>query len=500
MAVIRIPIITMLLPTIVCLFVATAYSINITTSNVLTPTFPSNTSSSAILTHAFASNTTIFAPLTAPIYRNVTPGDVWVFPSSANDLGARQASIADTEKLTTCNIKSSVTGCCPRGEVCAIPDGAICYDHTSSNCSNRASPPPNCCPAHNPFCRDFKPRGWGCYGVSTTASSTSTVPTMTAAGTSNIFAPPASTSPSAISTHTMTISVVSDGHGGVSLDFPTKSAAAGSEGGETTYVLDWPASSATPIAAGTSGQPVESTSNTVLSAAVATSTASSTTAQSTSASSSTIPPRSSSPPALCYNPDANSHPPCPTTATPPASSSTSGAGFNPSGATIVRSQASKLRIPLLHPLDDDNDHQSQRGNTVFLFLPLLAASILYVTFGHFVKRSDANRAQLGSALRALGYDDPQIDAILAGPRTGVAEPGTAEKKDITVVRGSARPLLAPRVVSKGQIRVVRGSARPFVLGKRAHSLWEGMRGAGDKEDGGEERVEGDGSVGKGEEA
>ena len=71
-----------------------------------------------------------------------------------------------------------------------------------------------------------------------------------------------------------------------------------------------------------------------------------------------------------------------------------------------------------------------------------------------------------------------------------------EKKDITVVRGSARPLLAPRVVSKGQIRVVRGSARPFVLGKRAHSLWEGMRGVGDKEDGGEGRVEGDGSVGE----
>ncbi|KAF6233889.1 hypothetical protein HO173_008101 [Letharia columbiana] len=247
----------MLLPTIVCLFFATAYSINITTSNVLTPTFPSNTSSSALLTHAFASNTTIFAPLTAPIYRNVTPGDVWVFPSSANDLGARQVScecfnpddqcciaasssvppfcmptgstccgdtfcVADETcceegccpALTTCNIKSSVTGCCPRGEVCAIPDGAICYDHTSSNCSNRASPPPNCCPADDPFCRDFKPRGWGCYGLSTTASATSTVPTMTAAGTSNIFAPPASTSPSAISTHTMTISVVSDGHGG----------------------------------------------------------------------------------------------------------------------------------------------------------------------------------------------------------------------------------------------------------------------------------------------
>lgn len=67
----------------------------------------------------------------------------------------------------------------------------------------------------------------------------------------------------------------------------------------------------------------------------------------------------------------------------------------------------------------------------------------------------------------------------------------AEKPDITVVEGSARPLLEPRVVSKREIRVVEGSGRPFVKGRRTHSLWEGMDGM--RTEGGE------GGVGGGEE-
>lgn len=83
-------IIIMLLPAILFLFTATAHGSNTSTSATFPHTFASNTStSSAIQPHAFASNTTVYALLVAPIYRNVTAGDAWVFPSSANDLGAR---------------------------------------------------------------------------------------------------------------------------------------------------------------------------------------------------------------------------------------------------------------------------------------------------------------------------------------------------------------------------------------------------------------------------
>lgn len=77
---------------IFCLFTALAHSFNTSTLRLLTPALASNTTSPAFLHHAFTSNATIFAPLAAPLYRNVTAGDAWVFPSSANDLGARDMS------------------------------------------------------------------------------------------------------------------------------------------------------------------------------------------------------------------------------------------------------------------------------------------------------------------------------------------------------------------------------------------------------------------------
>ncbi len=82
-----------------------------------------------------------------------------------------------------------------------------------------------------------------------------------------------------------------------------------------------------------------------------------------------------------------------------------------------------------------------------------------------------------------------------------AEPsgGNEKKKNdttVTVVTGSARPLLAPRVVGKGEISVVEGSGRPFVRGRRTHSLWEGMGKGGEGVDGGDEgEGEGEGGLG-----
>ncbi len=75
-------------------------------------------------------------------------------------------------------------------------------------------------------------------------------------------------------------------------------------------------------------------------------------------------------------------------------------------------------------------------------------------------------------LRGRGYDSVSIEVILAGPEADAKTP-------ITIVQGSARPLLAPKFVAKGEIYLVEGSARPFLRAKRTHSLWEGMmRGGG----------------------
>ena len=87
-------------------------------------------------------------------------------------------------------------------------------------------------------------------------------------------------------------------------------------------------------------------------------------------------------------------------------------------------------------------------------------------------------------LRGRGYDSVAIEFILAGPpgtREGEAEPEA--KTSITIVQGSARPLLASRAVEKGEIYLVEGSARPFLREKRTHSLWEGMKGGGEGDGG-----------------
>ena len=92
----------MMLPAVLCLFIATATAtmnstINTTTAatnaslTTLTQAFTTN-ASSALLTQDFTTNSTLVAPLAAPLYRNVTTGEAWVYPSSANDLGARDMS------------------------------------------------------------------------------------------------------------------------------------------------------------------------------------------------------------------------------------------------------------------------------------------------------------------------------------------------------------------------------------------------------------------------
>ena len=103
-----------------------------------------------------------------------------------------------------------------------------------------------------------------------------------------------------------------------------------------------------------------------------------------------------------------------------------------------------------------------------------------------------------------GYTDVQVQNIMAGPHRDDLEPDsdldvklnldlqTEKLKDaITVVQGSAKPLLEKKVVGKGQISIVKGSARPWARGRRTHSLWEAKARA--KSAGGIEGVEGEGA-------
>ncbi|KAM0799925.1 hypothetical protein BDR22DRAFT_272021 [Usnea florida] len=649
----RNPITALLVAIILSVFsIVTQCSIT-STSGLLPPIFVLNETSPALPPLAFTNNVTRFATLAAPLYGNVAAGDVWVFPSSANDLGARQMScecfdpgnqccIAESSDVapfcmpsgstccgntfcvegesccgefccaavsltfpypsvfvdiwlsshsairrpgfltfannqnTVCNLNIALgtSGCCPVGSLCSGP--VICYDYASSNCSGKASPLPQCCPARAPYCRDFKPYGLGCYGSSTTASSASSLQTMTAAGTSNVFAS-------------------SVGAGSTS-----KTTGVGSETGNTTSALKSVTSLATATAAvRTSSGSVKET-NTVSSASTSTTSAmttssstSTSSAQSTSATTSTS--STSSFVALCYDPAAKSHSPCPTTtAITSASASPSTADFNPPGASIVKSQAGKLRIPLLGPLRDLYRSSHQRvinnGNStdlivslfaifvLFIYIPLISIHLLRIwrndkvpcfsrstmrldilflllvavafiahirspcvsdrrmpvtpclvifpigiilgiirlSLSHLPKEiketKEVQEAIVKTWLKDKGYTDMQVRNIIAGPHRDDLEPDsdldvnlnldlqTEKLKDaITVVQGSAKPLLEKKVVGKGQISIVKGSARPWVKGKRTHSLWEAKArarsGAGAVE-GGDEIVEGDGMPGE----
>lgn len=342
---------------------------------------------------------------------------------------------------------------------------------------------------------------------------------------------------------TVTISVLPDGYGGISLELvgpagsSIESTAAveslESGGGvETTYVLEWPATVTATNGGGvlavTSNNSVEgSTKTTVLPTVTGKSTAlPTTTALSGSTSSALSSSSSSSKIQLCYDPNANSPPPCPSSTTPtPTPSSTppsSGAIFNPPGATTVRSQASKLSLPPFFSLDAVRKYiksKSEESNREEWTYPLLITSVFLLASSFFIflgatlyllnsirdgaKLHDVDARKVKEALRIHGYDDAEIDIILAGPETrddehehdddddeGAVDVGDTAQPEteiatpntnitpITVVKGSARPLLEPRVVQKGEIRKVEGSARPWVKGKRTHSLWEEQRGRG----------------------
>ena len=160
-----------------------------------------------------------------------------------------------------------------------------------------------------------------------------------------------------------------------------------------------------------------------------------------------------------------------------------------------------LRLLFLHAHGPYSSHW-----TVRFFLAVVAvagseitAAFLVESLSHLPK--DVKEAMVKTWLRdECGYSDVQVRDIMAGPdRRHDLNPDLdleTEKMDrvkevITIVQGSAKPLLEKKFVGKGDISVVKGSARPWVKGRRTHSLWEGRARAGD----GAAGVEGDGGDG-----
>lgn len=139
---------------------------------------------------------------------------------------------------------------------------------------------------------------------------------------------------------------------------------------------------------------------------------------------------------------------------------------------------------------------------VAAFASFLARNVLKSSLSHLPK--EMKEAMVKAWLRDEGgYAEVQVRDIMAGPHREDLEPDldldlhldldleTEKLKDaITVVQGSAKPLLEKKVVGKGQISVVKGSARPWVKGRRTHSLWEAKARA--RTGAGIEGVEGEG--------
>lgn len=217
---------------------------------------------------------------------------------------------------TTCNVKSSLSGCCPKGAVCNAPP--TCYEHGSLDCIG-SSPKKECCPADAPYCEKSS-NGVGCY-----ASSNSGTAISTEGSSSTLALSPPTTHREQVTT-TVTVSVIPNPKG-FSLEFPAGST---SQSLTIDYVLGWPATSnAVPTSAPYSTEILPPSSIGVsVSSAILTDTSSATTLSKTSDTSLAIISSASS--ALCFNDVLISLNPCPTT------TSKQNPYYSPAGSTIIQ--------------------------------------------------------------------------------------------------------------------------------------------------------------------
>ncbi|KAK3172017.1 hypothetical protein OEA41_004101 [Lepraria neglecta] len=357
---------------------------------------------------------------------------------------------------TTCEIKTTGSGCCPIGALCSSP--AICYDHASSNCTNTSDPKQQCCPSNLPFCRDFPPIGLGCYASSTMSSASTTVPSTTATATSGVFPEPTMTSSAFGSTVTVTVSVVSNG-GSLILEFPTSSVGGALEA--TKYVLDCGSSSVIPLPVDTS---------TVLPGLTATVTSTIVTVSSTPSSTSSAPPpspppSSTAPSTLCFNTALQTPAPCPSTTSTSSSGNPLVTTLPTAGAT-AKSQASRS----LNPITSTETFQLVMGLLAVCLTGLILGVLLFQIYdrirGCMRRRREAPTPR-ETVMHTRADDISEINEMRMGERDirVVRESGKRLScanrldREITVVTGSARPFKEPVVVDKTAIRVVEGSAR-----------------------------------------
>lgn len=224
---------------------------------------------------------------------------------------------------TTCNVKLTGSGCCPKGKMCT--SFATCYDHASSNCSNNASPEAGCCPVDTPYCRDFKPNGLGCYASSIMATPSSIVglaATPMDAGLSTVALTRSGTA-------TLTISAIWNSIS-VSLHFVTNTEP--SHAATSVYVLEYPSGLGSAAASPMTVVPSDISSSIT------------STVRATSATASS---------ALCHNDDSKTPVPCqgaPVSKITDSSASgaaltTSNIGYSPPGTSVYKSQASSSFNP-----------------------------------------------------------------------------------------------------------------------------------------------------------
>ncbi|KAL2047640.1 hypothetical protein N7G274_000682 [Stereocaulon virgatum] len=428
-----------------------------------------------------------FQLLAAPLYRNVTAGQAWVYPGNPSDLGTRSVSCEcfnanfecctpETTSLgpfcmpigsscctntfcvagdtccgnfccpatTTCKINVSASGCCPVGAICDGP--SICYDLASSNCTNTPEPKQQCCPADLPYCRHFPPTGLGCYASSTISTASTTRPSMTAATMSGVIFESTTPSLPYTSIVTVTVSVVRNG-GSLSLEFPKETVSGAREA--TKYVLSYGSNSIIPLSVD-----ISTISPGLPGSHLATSLPASSTTPSSPSSKQHPTSSSSTPSPLCFNTALQTPAPCPTSSTS-TTNSAAAATTLPTSNSVAKSQAPRTITTMLSPT-----------HLLYLLLSLtfiilagiaLGLPLYYIYIAIRATLYRGHPATHQGAKRTTHRQRQEITVVEGSGRR--LSSASRLDREIVVVRGSGRPWKEGLVVSKEDIRVVKGSGR-----------------------------------------
>ncbi|KAK4694599.1 hypothetical protein P7C71_g3006, partial [Lecanoromycetidae sp. Uapishka_2] len=441
-----------------------------------------------------------FSPLLPPLNPPITPGLAWVYPSSPNDLGARSMSCECFDpgnqccmpnstliapycmptgstccgntfcvegetccgdfccaSNTTCNLNIHTSGCCPVGSICQDP--VTCYDASSPNCTNTITPAQQCCPHNMPYCRDFAPNGLGCYassvqGTASTMSGTgwgiSAAPTSAILGLGSAQQTASGVKPTTTSTYasikTVTVSVVPNNSGGLSLEFPPSTRSANGTKDSTTYILEYPSSDIALSSSTSKSLQSDQTSTvmvtgsdvytTVLATAPS---ASSTTIASTGGSTSKSP--------LCFNSNLYAVASC------------------PASNTVASSSAAGSAIPATSPARSQANSMRALPTSAYVLLVIIyilsglvfLAGLIYGAL-YLISRARPSNDTFAREFRdALGLPVKKLPIEVVQGSGRRLSSASVLGREISIVRETGRPYKKPVVVDKSSISVVEGS-------------------------------------------